>query len=261
MRLGDIAQVRIVSSETVIHHRASIRYIDIVADVRGRPLGDVERDIQAAIRTVEFPVEYHAEITTKYAEQQNAGLLAMGVGAAVLIGVLLLVQTAVRSWKTALAAFLGLPAALSGGFLAALLAGRSVSWISLAAFAVLLGIAVRNTAVFAAACDRAWREHPDASRATVVMAAARERAVPVVKAAAVTAMALAPIALFGGAAGSAVVAPMALIILCGLVTTTLFSLLVVPLVLLWFGPEQGPEDWEAIYRVEFPAMQEKVEAR
>ncbi|WP_077487978.1 efflux RND transporter permease subunit [Sinomonas mesophila] len=261
VKLGDIAQVRIVSSETVIHHSASIRYIDIVADVRGRPLGDVERDIRAAIQTVQFPVEYHAEITTKYAEQQNAGLLAMGIGAAALIGVLLLVQTAVRSWKTAVAAFLGFPAALSGGFLAAFLAGRSVSWISLAALAVLLGIVVRNTAVFAAACDRGWREQADASRATVVMAAARERVVPVLKAAAVTAIALVPIALLGGAAGSAVVAPMALIILCGLVTTTLFALLVVPLVLLWFGPEHGPEDWEAIYRVEFPAMQEKVEAR
>ncbi|WP_120521414.1 efflux RND transporter permease subunit [Arthrobacter celericrescens] len=261
VKLGDIANVRLVPNETVVNHNATSRYIDIVGDVSGRPLGDVERDIQAAIQTVQFPVEYHAEIPAKYDEQQNAALLALGIGGAALLGVLILLQTAVRSWKTALAAFLGLPAALSGGFLAALLAGSSVSWTSLAALAVLLAIAVRNTAAFAATCDRSWREVPGASRAAMVMAAARERLAPVLKTAAITAVVLIPIALFGGAAGSGAVSPMAFIIVSGLVTTTLFALLVVPLVLLWFGPEHGPEDWEAIYRVDIPATQVKVEAK
>ena len=260
VRLGDIAQVRIVPNETVVNHNATSRYIDIVADVRGRPLGDVERDVQAAIQTVQFPVEYHAEIPTKYADRQNATLLALGIGGAALLGVLILLQTAVRSWKTAVAAFLGLPAALSGGLVAAFLAGSSVSWVSLAALAVLLAIAVRNTAVFTATCDRRWREDPGAARATIVMAAAKERVAPVLKAAATTAVVLIPIALLGGAAGSGVVAPIALIIVCGLVTTTLFALLLVPLLLLWFGPQQGPEDWEATYRAEVPAK-EKVEAK
>ncbi|MBT2512745.1 efflux RND transporter permease subunit [Arthrobacter sp. ISL-30] len=261
VRLGEIATVRLVPNETVITHSSTFRHIDIVADVSGRPLGDVERDIQAAIKTVQFPVEYHAEIPTKYADLQNADLLVMGIGVTALLGVLILLQTAVRNWKTALAVFLGLPAALSGGFLAAFLAGHSVSWISLTALAVLLAITVRNTAVFAAICDRGWREHPGTSRAKVVMAAAKERIAPVLKAAAITAVVLIPIALLGGAAGSGVVAPMALIIVCGLVTTTLFALLVVPLVLLWFGPEHGPEDWEAISRMDVPATQEKVEVK
>ncbi|MCA4131381.1 efflux RND transporter permease subunit [Arthrobacter sp. M4] len=261
VKLGDIASVRLAANETVINHYATSRYIDISAEVSGRPLADVERDIQSAISAIKFPLEYHAEIPTRYAEQQNADMLVMGIGAAALLGVLILLQTAVRSWKTAVAAFLGLPAALSGGFLAAFLAGRTVPWVSLAMLAVLLAIAVRNTAVFSATCDRGWREHPGASRATVVMAAARERVAPVIKAAAVMVAVLIPVALLGGAAGQAVVASMALIGVAGLVTTTLFALLVVPLVLLWFGPEHGPEDWEAIYRVEVPVTQEKVEAK
>ncbi|WP_115790580.1 efflux RND transporter permease subunit [Arthrobacter silvisoli] len=261
VKLGDVAKVRLAANETVINHHATSRYLDIVGEVSGRPLADVERDIQAAINTVQFPLEYHAEIPTKYADQQNADMLVLAIGGAALIGVLILLQTAVRSWKTAVAAFLGLPAALSGGFLAAFLAGPSVSWISLTALAVLLGVAVRNIAVFAATCDRGWREHPGASRATVVLAAAKERVAPVLKAAAITAVVLIPLSLLGGAAGSGALAPMAIIIVCGLVTTTLFALLVVPLVLLWFGPEHGPEDWEAIYRVDVPVTQEKVEAR
>lgn len=261
VRLGDIAAVRLVPNETVINHSSTLRYIDIVGEIKGRPLGDVERDIAEAIKTVQFPVEYHAEIPTKYAELQNADLLVLGIGVTALLGMLILMQTAVRNWKTALAIFLGLPAALSGGLLAAFFAGRSVSWISLTALAVLLAITVRNTAVFAAICDRGWREHPGTSRGKVVMAAAKERVAPVLKGAAITAVALVPIALLGGAAGSAVVAPMALIIVCGLVTTTIFALLVVPLVLLWFGPEHAPEDWEAIYRMDVPPTQEKVEVQ
>ena len=77
--------VRMVPNEVVIQHDATSRRIDVVADVSGRPLADIERDVEAAIKKIQFPVEYHAEIPTKYSELQAADTLVLWLGAASLL--------------------------------------------------------------------------------------------------------------------------------------------------------------------------------
>ena len=87
--LGEIASVRIVPNEVVILHDDTSRRIDIVADVSGRPLADVQSDIQAAIKQIQFPLEYHAEIPTKYGAIQAADTLVLWLAAGALVGILL----------------------------------------------------------------------------------------------------------------------------------------------------------------------------
>ena len=78
------------------------------------------------VKQIQFPLEYHAEIPTKYGELQAADTLVLWLAAAALLGVLLLLQTAVRSWKLALAVFLALPAALAGAAVAAWIGAASL---------------------------------------------------------------------------------------------------------------------------------------
>lgn len=246
VKLGQIASVRIVPNETVILHDDTSRRVDVVADVGNRPLGDIQRDVQAALQKVQFPMEYHAEIPTTYSDHRNADLLVLGLAGAVLVGVLILLQTALRSWKLALAVSLGLPAAMFGALIAAWLGGQSTSLLSLAAFATVLGIAARNAAVLGAVCDQLRRENPAMKRSRIVHQAAGERVAPVLKGALLTALVMVPPAMLGGVVAGALLAPMLLIVIGGLVTTTLFALFVLPLLFLWFGPDTGPEEWEHI---------------
>ncbi|TNB72008.1 efflux RND transporter permease subunit [Arthrobacter sp. BB-1] len=254
VQLGQIADVRMVPNEVVIQHDATSRRIDIVADISGRPLEDIQRDIRAAIQQIEFPLEYHAEIPTKYGELQAADTLVHGLGAAAALAVLLLLQTAVRSWKLAFATFLALPAAMSGAAVAAWLGSASLSWLSLTAFAAVLAIAARNAALLSARVDEIWRETAGASRTDVVMQAARDRVSPVLKSAIITVLILIPPAFLGGTVGQALIVPMLLIIAGGLVTTTLVGLFILPLLTLWFGPRTEPEEWSEVYESEQPVM-------
>lgn len=264
VQLGEIAAVRLVPNEVVIEHDSTSRRIDVVADVSGRPLADVQRDIEAAIEQIQFPLEYHAEIPAKYSDLRAADTVVLWLGAAALVGILLLLQTAVRSWKLASALFLALPAALAGAAVAAWIGAASVSLLSMTAFAAVLGIAARNAVLLSARADELWRSEPHTSRTEVVMAAARDRVSPVLKSALITVLVLIPFALLGGTVGQALIVPMLLIIAGGLITTTLMALLVFPLLTLWFGPRTAPEEWSEVYDSEIPVQpdtQEKVEAK
>lgn len=254
IQLGQIADVRMVPSEVVVQHDATSRRIDIVADISGRPLEDIQRDIQAAVQQIEFPLEYHAEIPTKYGELQAADTLVHGLGVAAALAVLLLLQTAVRSWKLAVATFLALPAAMSGAAVAAWFGSASLSWLSLTAFAAVLAIAARNAALLSARVDEIWRETAGASRTDVVLQAARDRVSPVLKSAIITLLVLIPPAFMGGTVGQALIGPMLLILAGGLVTTTLVGLFILPLLTLWFGPRTEPEEWSEVYESEHPVM-------
>jgi Cu/Ag efflux pump CusA len=264
VQLGQIADVRLVPNEVVIMHDDTSRRIDVVANVSGRPLADIQRDINAAVEQIQFPLEYHAEIPTKYSEQLAGDALVLWIGAAVLIAILLLLQTAVRSWKLALAVFLSLPAALAGAAIAAWIAGGALTVLALTAFAVVLAIAGRNAALLSARTDELWRAAPQEPPGKFIMMAARDRITPILKSALITMAILIPPGLFGGAVGEALLGPMALIIIGGLVTTTLVGIFVLPLLAFWFGPRSAPEEWADVYEAEAPVqpvMQEKVEAK
>jgi Cu/Ag efflux pump CusA len=262
IQLGQIAAVRLVPNEVVILHDDTSRRIDVVADIGSRPLADIQRDIEAAVKQIQFPLEYHAEIPTKYSELQAADTLVLWLGAAALLAVLILLQTALRSWNLALAVFLALPAALAGGAVAAWISGAAMSWIALAAFAAVLASAARNAALLSARADELWREAPQESYASVVLMAARDRVPPMLKTAVVTVLILIPPAVLGGTIGESVLGPMALIVGGGLITTTLVGLFALPLLMLGFGPRNAPEEWSSVYESEVPVMpvtQEKVE--
>ena len=264
VQLGQIADIRLVPNEVVILHDDTSRRIDVVAEVSGRPLADIQRDINAAIEQIQFPLEYHAEIPTKYSEQLAGDAMVLWIGAAALLGILLLLQTAVRSWKLALAIFLSLPAALAGAAVAAWIAGGAITVLALTAFAAVLAVAARNAALLSARTDELWRAAPDESPDKVIMMAARDRVSPILKAALITVAILIPPGLFGGAVGGVLPGPDGPDHRRRTHHDNSHRDLRTPPARTLVRPRSAPEEWAEVYEAEVPVQpvtQEKVEAK
>ncbi|MGO4584429.1 efflux RND transporter permease subunit [Arthrobacter sp. 2RAF6] len=240
VRLGDVAQVNMVGNEAVILHDDTSRRIDVKAEIQGRALNDVQQDIEKGVQQLQFPLSYHAEILTQYAEQQNSARWLWLLAAVAAAGILVLLQTALGSWRLGAAVFLGLITALSGGVLAAQMTGGINSLISLPAFSAVLGIAVRGSILLIRHARSLGSEDGAAYGPALVIRSAQDRLMPVLMSALMTALALLPLALVGGVVGTEIIQPLAVIIWGGLLTTTLFLLFVLPALLLRFGPERAP---------------------
>jgi len=263
VRLGELADVRIAPNESVITHIDTSRHIDVVAQVDGRSTGDITTDVNAGLAKLDFPLEYHAQVPSQYSERQETVRLVLAVAGAVLIGVLVLLQTALGSWRVALVVFLALPLALAGGVLGAFVTGGIGSQVTLLAFAALLGMAVRDSILLVrraqtpgtdantAATVEAGEEAPErgGSRSSILQAA-QERLVPLVIAAVISAAFLIPLVALGGVVGRETILPLAVVVWGGLVTHALLVLFVLPSLLILFGTgaaedplkPQGPAD-------------------
>lgn len=275
VRLGDVAEVRVAPNEAVITHVDTSRHIDVVAQVDGRSISDISSDISAGLAGLPFPLEYHAEVPAQYTQQENTLQLAWAVAAAALIGILVLLQTALGSWRVALVVFLALPIALAGGVIAALISGGIGSLVTLLGFVAILGMAVRDSILLVRRAQTLEAVEADAAGAppsagtaeadearlgrgprSPVLQAAQERLAPVLTAVIISAVFLVPLVVFGGGVGREIVVPMATVVWGGLVTYALLTLIVLPALLLVFG--SGGRD-EALKTQAVPGAVEPLE--
>jgi CzcA family heavy metal efflux pump len=236
VRLGEVAGIRVAPRPTVIERQAVSRYVDVAANVSGRDLGSAVRDAERALGTVDFPLEFHAEVQA--AEGQPWGrLISIGIAAA--IAIFLLLQAAFGSWRLATLSFLTLPIAVVGGVLAAVADGGTLSFGSLIGLLAVLGLAARNNVLLLGAYRRLEREG-EAFGPPLVLRGARERLSPVLMTAVATGLALSPLVIAGPISGYELVHPLAVVVLGGLVTSTLLNLFLVPALYLRFGAVAEP---------------------
>lgn len=235
VRLGDVADVRIVAVPTVINREAVSRYVDVSADINRRDVGSIVNDIENALQGVEFPSEYHAELRGAYAETQAIELQELTIGVAVSIAIFLVLQASYESWRLAILTFVTLPTALVGGVLAVLLAGGILSLGSVLGFATVFAIAARHCVLLINHYRRLETREGETFGLALVLRGSRERMVPSVMTALTVAAAIAPLAIAGNIPGHEIGHPMAIVILGGLTTSTLFNLFVVPTLYLRFG--------------------------
>jgi CzcA family heavy metal efflux pump len=250
--LGDVALVRLVPSPSVIKHDAVSRYIDVAAGIRGQSVGAVTDDVEQRLRSIRFPLEHHAEVLGAAAERRDAQQRALGVAVAAAIGILLLLQAAFGSWRLAALVFLTLPLALVGGALAAFVftRGEITPLGTLAAFFTVLAVAVRNGVLLIKRYQRLQNEEGEEFGAGLVLRGTQERLSPIVLTALTVGLALLPVVLLGNIPGLEIVRPLAVVILGGLVTSTLVSLLIVPFLYLHFAPRSQPDTFGVDLRVD-----------
>jgi CzcA family heavy metal efflux pump len=234
-RLGDVADVNMVSTPMVIRHEAIAPYVDVVANVAGRDPGTVVDEIDDRLENIRFPLEYHPELLGEYAERENAQQRMLGIAAAALIGIFLLLQACFQSWRLALIAFLALPVSIAGGVLGAVAGGGVVSLGSIVGFLAILGIAARNGVFLINHYQRLEGQGGVPFGPELVLRGARERLSAILTSSAAIIAALLPIVALGGSPGLEIVQPTALVIIGGVVASTLVTLFVVPALYLVIG--------------------------
>jgi Cu/Ag efflux pump CusA len=232
VRLAEVADVNIVLSAVAIYRDGGIRRMDVTAGINGRDIAAIGADIKAAIQGVDFPLEYRAELLGEYAEQQAARQQVFAFVIAAVIGIFLLFQAFFKSWRLAIATSLTLPMALAGGAIAALLIeGTGISIGSVIGFFAILGIAVQNIVSLAGRYQQLGRNPGEDAIKRVTY----EQSGSILMTAVTAALAFLPMAFFGSVAGLEIFQPMAIVVIGGLITTTLYSLMGVPAIYAMFG--------------------------
>jgi len=227
-RLADIADVSMVSTPTVVRHERIAPYVDVVANVAGRDPGSVADEVEDRLEKIQFPLEYHTELLGEYAERESAQRRMLGACAAALIGIFLLLQACFKSWRLPLIAITALPVSVAGGVLAAAAGGGMISLGSIVGFLAVLGIAARNGVLLIRQYQHLEGQEKVPFGLDLVLRGARERLSPFLTSSAAIIAALLPIVVFGQIPGLEIVRPTAIVILGGLVASTLFTLFVMP---------------------------------
>jgi CzcA family heavy metal efflux pump len=242
VRLHEVADIRVVPTPNDIHHEDLFRSIDVSANVDGRDLGSVVRELEGELDRIQWPIGFHSELLGEYAERQSAQgrLLVFALGAA--IGILLLLQASFASWRLATIAFATLPIALIGGVIAAYLGGGVITLGSLVGFLTVLGIVARNGIMLISHYQHLERFEGEAFGPHLIIRGARERVVPIMMTVFTTGLALIPLVAAGAIPGNEIEHPMSVVILGGLITATLLNLFVVPVLYLHFGRARRSPD-------------------
>jgi Cu/Ag efflux pump CusA len=231
-----LAEVRREEGPNMILRENVQRRIVISCNVAGRDLGSVVDDIRSAVaRSAPMPAGYRVEYGGQFESQQSASQRLLVLGAGVVAGLFMLLVLAFGRPRDAFLIMLNLPLALIGGVAGVFLAGGVLSVASMIGFITLFGIATRNGIMLVSHIHHLIDEEGVTDVREAVERGARERLVPILMTAMAAGLALIPLALGGGKAGSEIQTPMAIVILCGLMTSTLLNMIVVPTLYLRYG--------------------------
>jgi Cu/Ag efflux pump CusA len=239
--LGTVASVVIKPGPSVIFRENGVQEDEVDADISGRSLGSVISAVHAALAKIKMPAGYSAAILGEATERAAAQkkLLVYGIGA--LIVILLLLQAAFQNWRMSILEFLTLPMALVGGVIAAWADLGTITLGALVGFFTVLGIAARNGILMISHFRHLEHEEGVRFGPELVIRGAGERLSPILMTALATALALAPLVIYGNRPGQEIEFPMAVVILGGLATSTLLNLFVLPALYLRFArPKSAP---------------------
>jgi CzcA family heavy metal efflux pump len=234
--LGALATItRDLGPNRITRERAQ-RKIVVQANVAGRDLASVVADVRERVNPLVRALPgYEVEYGGQFESAESAGRLLFLLGVGVVIGIAGLLHLAFGSVRDALLVMANLPLALIGAVGGVYWSGGVLSIASLIGFITVFGIAARN-GILLVSHFRYLQEHEGVrSLREAVERGAAERLAPVLMTALGTALALAPLALSGGRPGNEIQAPMAQVILCGLLSSTVLNLIVVPALYLTFG--------------------------
>src|SRR3972149_1952279 len=238
---ASVPGVRVAPTPNVVEHENLKRRLDARANVRGRDLGSVVADVVRRLQEVEFPLGYYPELIGEFQERQAAQRSILIVSVVSMIGIFLILQVSFGSWRLATLSFLTLPSALVGGVLAAYFSEGIISLGSLVGFLTILGIAARNGIMLIDHFQHLERYEGETFGPALVLRGARERISPIMMTALTSALAIMPLVAAGSIPGHEIEHPLAVVVLGGLVTSTLLNLFVVPSLYLRFGTSREPD--------------------
>jgi CzcA family heavy metal efflux pump len=231
-----LAAVRREQGPNMVLRENVQRRIVISSNVAGRDLGSVVADIQAAVgQSVPMPAGYRVEYGGQFESEQSASQRLLAYGVLVIAALFMLLVLAFGRTRDALLIMVNLPLALIGGVAGVFLSGGVLNVATLIGFITLFGIATRNGIMLVSHIRQLMAVEGVANLREAVIRGSEERLAPILMTALAAGLALIPLALGGGTSGSEIQTPMAIVILCGLVTSTLLNMFVVPALLVMAG--------------------------
>jgi len=234
--LKQLADIYQSSGRFQIQHSGGQRLQTVTSGVRGRAISAFVAEAQARIkRDVVFPGGTYAVFAGEAQARAKSqhGLLVNAALAGV--GIVLLLFMALRSTRALLLVLVNLPFALVGGVVMVLITGGDLTLGSLIGFVTLFGITLRNSIMLISHFQHLVTREGMVWNSVAAKRGASERLVPIIMTALVTGLGLLPLALYSGAPGNEIEGSMALVILGGLITSTILNLLVLPTLALRFG--------------------------
>lgn len=225
--LGDVAELRLEDGPAAVNRSAQSRRLIVEFNVRGRALTSVVADAKAAVAKLDMPEGYRVEWGGTFRHYEEARDRLFVIVPIALGLIMFLLWSAFSSLRLGLVIFLNVPFAVVGGVLALWLRDIPFSISAGVGFIALFGVAVLNGLVLVTVSRDLEREGH--SPATAIRRAATLRLRPVLTTALVAALGFLPMAL-STAPGSEVQRPLATVVIGGLITATLLTLLLLPVV-------------------------------
>ncbi|MCB1186690.1 efflux RND transporter permease subunit [bacterium] len=231
--LSSLARIEKAIGARAITRENTQRLINVQCNVRGRDIGSFVHEAQAAIdREMQFPPGYIVSWGGQFQLQQEANRRLMVVVPVTLALVFLLLFSSFNSLKNALLIILNIPLALVGGIVGLYIAGENLSVPASVGFIALFGIALENGMVLVTYLNQLVRDGVPVDKASVQGALLRLR--PVLMTALTTGLGLIPL-LYATGTGSEVQRPLAVVVMGGLITSTVLTLLVLPALYRWLA--------------------------
>jgi len=233
VRLGDIASVNIESGPPQIRRDDVQRRVVIQTNVEGRDLGGLVTELENRIASdVDLPAGYSVVFGGQFENQRRANARLMIVVPASLGLIFLILYFAFDSVSQGLLIMVNVPLALIGGIIALAISGQYLSVPSSIGFITLFGVAVLNGVVMVNAINRRLQDGLNVGKAVFEGATSRLR--PVLMTATIAALGLIPLLLSTGV-GSEIQKPLATVVIGGLVSSTILTLFVLPVLFETFS--------------------------
>lgn len=233
--IAQVAEVRVDQGPNTISRENVQRRIIIQANVADRDLGSVIGDVRAAIGTnVQLPQGYFVQYGGQFEAQENASRLISILSIIAIGGIFLLLFIALKSARAATIVMVNLPLALIGGVVMVFLSGGTLSIASLVGFITLFGIATRNGIMLISHYQHLMEVEGVGFRDAIVQGS-MERLNPILMTALVLGVGLIPLAIGVGEPGKEIQQPMAVVILGGIVSSTVLNMIVLPALYLKYG--------------------------
>jgi cobalt-zinc-cadmium resistance protein CzcA len=230
--LSMVANVQLTDGPFFIYREAGRRYIAVIFSVRGRDLGGAVEDAKYLVETnVTLPTNYMIAWDGQFNQMKAAQQKLMVIIPLTLLAIFLLLVAALGNLRDAVIVLINVPFAAIGGIIALHLGGETLSISALFGFLSLFGIAIQDGVILISYINKTIAEEHGAMKDAMVDGAAL-RVRPVLMTAMLAGLGLLPAAL-SHSIGSEAQRPLALVIVGGMVTTTILTLLVLPVLYAW----------------------------
>jgi len=235
--LSQLAKISLSEGPTQISREDGLRRIGIELNIEGRDIGGFVAEAKREIaENVKLPQGYYITWGGQFENQQRAMAKMMLIGPIAIGLILLLLFATFRSIRLALLVIFNLPFALIGGVFSLWISGLYLSVPASVGFIVLFGVAVLNGVVLVSRISQ-LRGEEGLDLTPAILKGSADRLRPVFMTASISIFSLIPM-LYAGGAGSEIQKPLATVVVGGLITSTLLTLLLIPSMYGWFEKKQ-----------------------